>query len=451
MGIGIWAFIAYIASIIIWNTVIKRNIGEAMGVGLIVVALFGGKNAVNILWNSFINAAQQGVVLAALFFVLMSYIMNKTGLIKRLVDILNALIGRVAGGPAYIATIASALFGMVSGSGTGNAATVGAITIPWMKNSNWSPEMAATITAGNAGLGIAIPPCSSMFIMLGFSVVAEKVNPGTLYIALFCAGLWTLLYRMILVRYFVYKYKIAPMPRDTARSLKVALSEGASSFLLFAGIIIPILITIGPFANFLGSVKSFGQSAVESMSIILWVPVLITIIALFEGRKYLPRKAGEWFQLLKDSMRGFSILGGAVFFAFAASYVLEKVGFGKDLNALLASLGFSPIIMVLIIGTIITIIAGPLSATATIVAIGGVAFTALTGVGINPAVAAAAVLIFSSTEGATPPSSAPIFISCGIANVEIEKTFRPLIIYYVIPIIIVGALIALGILPIYAG
>ena len=81
-------------------------------------------------------------------------------------------------------------------------------------------------------------------------------------------------------------------------------------------------------------------------------------------------------------------------------------------------------------------------------AIGSVAFSALLHAGVEPAVAAAVILIFSSTEGATPPGAAPIFIACGIANVDPVKTFVPLILWYVLPIMVIAILIALGILPI---
>ena len=42
MGVSIWSLVAYIAAIIFWNSKMKRNIGEAMVVGWIVVLLFGG-------------------------------------------------------------------------------------------------------------------------------------------------------------------------------------------------------------------------------------------------------------------------------------------------------------------------------------------------------------------------------------------------------------------------
>ena len=63
--------------------------------------------------------------------------------------------------------------------------------------------------------------------------------------------------------------------------------------------------------------------------------------------------------------------------------------------------------------------------------------------------ALAAFLIWMSTEGASPPSSPPIFVACSLADVkDVGKTFFPLVFHYVVPVTILGGLIALGVLPI---
>lgn len=449
MGLGIWALLTYIFAIILWNSVLKRNIGEAMGIGLICVVLFSGTSALSLLRDSFIYASKQKTVFAALAFVFMAYIMTETGLVNRLVDILNSLLGRLPGGAGYISTLASALFGLISGSGSGNAASVGSVTIPWMVNSNWPSELAAVVVSGNAGLGVSLPPNSSMFILMGTAIVAEKVSSGSLYLALLGAGLWTLMYRLLLVRYFVYKYDIKPLPDELIKPLNKTLKDGWSSLLIFIGVILPVVLTIGPVSEMLKSNANFGADAVKAISIIVWIPVLISLIAIVEGRKYLPKTFPAWLDFIKKAVDRYTVVGATLFFAFSASYSLNKIGLADDLTTLLSSLNVSKVIMVILVGVLINLVTGPLTATATVAAIGAVGFSALTQVGLKPAVAAACVLIFASMEGATPPNSAPIYISCGMANVDPVRTFVPLIKYYVIPVITIGCLIALGFLPIF--
>lgn len=88
---------------------------------------------------------------------------------------------------------------------------------------------------------------------------------------------------------------------------------------------------------------------------------------------------------------------------------------------------------------------GPGRTTATL---GSVAFSTLTDAGIAPVAAVAAILIFASTEGASPPAGAPIYIASAQAKTNPVRTFVPLIFLYVIPFIALGVLIGSGVLPI---
>lgn len=452
IGIGIWTFVVYIGFVIVWNVVIKRSITEAMALALLVACGFSGTNFFPVLKESLISAFSSNVILAIMLFTFMSNIVTATGIIGRLVNILNSLLGRIRGGPAYISACGSALFGLIAGSGTGNAAAVGSITIPWMKQSGWPSSVAATMNAGNAGLGIALPPSTPMFLMLGFPIVAQSVVIGDLYFALICGGLWTLVYRFLLIRYYVFKYKIPPLPKEQIHPLLETLRTGGSSLTMFLGCIIPIVLTVGPVSDWLSSVESFGSDAVGAINVIVWVPILITVICLIEGHRYLPKNFEGWKQLLLKTRKSSSTVGGFSFFALAGSEALTAAGFGEDVQILLENLTLPSVAMVLVVGVLVALTAGPLNGSAAIIALGSIAYAAMVNVGVEPIRAVVATLIFASTEGASPPSSAAIFISCSIAEEDdVRVTFKPLVFHYVIPITCVGMLVALGILPIIGG
>ena len=449
IGIGVWAFVIYLAVIILWNAVIKRSITEAMLVGLLVVSFFNGVNRIPAtLASAIYETVTAEIFLATMLFVFMSAIMAKTGIIEHLVGILNSLIGKMRGGPAYVAVLASSMFGLVSGNSVANAATVGTITIPWMIKSGWPKEIAATINTGNAGSGQSFPASSAMFLILGFPQVAAVLTVDNFYLTMLTAGLWCMLYRLLIVRYYISKYKITAYPSDRIQPFREVIRTNWTSLLMFAGIVIPLLITIGPLSGILKAQESFGSEGVKSISIIIWVPVLMSIICIIYGWKRLPHTIKGWSDLIKTTKSSFSTVGGVILFAMAGSEVLSIIGFGDHLNELLQVMDLPKVFLIFIVGIMVALVAGPLSGVATAVAMGPVAFAALTSVGVGPAAAVAAFLIWMSTEGASPPSSAPIFISCGLAKVKrVQSTFRPLILHYVIPVVCIGALIAMGILP----
>lgn len=209
IGIGIISLLVYIAAILVINMVLKRKMAEAMMWSFLIIlamgGIFAGQNVFTLAQTGIKAAAKQEVVYASMAFVFMAFMMDKTGVIGRLVEILNSVLGRLPGGSGYVSTIASALFGMVSGSGSGNASAVGSITIPWMKQSGWSTERATTIVAGNAGLGMIFPPSSSMLLLLGMEAIAAELESNTLYVGLMCTGLVILVYRLFVV--FCYAKK----------------------------------------------------------------------------------------------------------------------------------------------------------------------------------------------------------------------------------------------------
>lgn len=446
MTLSIWALVAYIAAIIIWNGVIKRNIGEAMLVGFLVVCLFGGARFLPVLWAGLQGAATEEVVFAALTFVFMGYLLAELGLMQKQVSILNSLFGRLPGGAGYVSSIASGLFGSVSGSGSGNAAAVGSITIPWMTRSNWSPQLASTLVAGNAGLGISLPPSSSMFLLLGSAVVAPLVTPSQLFIGLLAGGLWTVLWRLVVVAIWVKRFKIGRVAPGDINPLRQTFGQGWRSLLVYVGILLPILLTAGPVAEHVS--RTLGEDGFEAISIVVWIPVLVTLSAIVIGWRQLPKTWKGWDTLMDGVAPKYAVIGATLFFAFTAAESLKELGLPEDLTALLQRVDAPPVVMALVVGLLMLIIAAPLTGTATVAAIGGVAFGALTAVGVPPVAAAVAILIFASTEGATPPGAAPIYIATGIAGVDPAVTFRRLIVWFVVPTLLIGTLVAIGWLPI---
>jgi TRAP-type C4-dicarboxylate transport system permease large subunit len=426
--------------------VVKRGIGEAMLIGFLVVAVFGGADAPRLLWAGITAAATEEVVFAASAFVFMGFLLGRTGLVDRLVDMLNSLLGRLRGGPAYVSTVASALFGTISGSGSGNAAAVGSITIPWMMRANIQPRLAATMVAGNAGLGIAFPPSSSLFILTGLGAVGSLVSAESLFLSLFAGGAWLLLYRLVLTFVLVRRYGIGPVDADHIQPLRRTFAAGWHSLLVFLGIAVPVVLTTGSVAAALD--RHAGGGAVDAVSIITWIPVLVILVTLLVGRRHLPRGGRAWWALLGEAGPRFGVIGAVLFFAFAASTVLGELGMGAELTELLSRIEAPAFVLALIVGVIVLAAAAPLTATATMVAVGSVAFTALVTAGVSPTVAAVVVLMFASTEGASPPGAAPIYIASGIAGVDPTRTFVPLLLWYVLPTLLIGALVAVGFLPI---
>lgn len=108
----------------------------------------------------------------------------------------SRLIGRTRGLMAKVAVVSSFFFGMISGSPASNVATTGSFTIPLMKKSGYSPELAGAVEATASTGGQIMPPVmgSIAFIMAEwlsipyYKVCLAAAIPATLYFALVFAG-----------------------------------------------------------------------------------------------------------------------------------------------------------------------------------------------------------------------------------------------------------------------
>ncbi|MDR1395397.1 MAG: TRAP transporter fused permease subunit, partial [Deltaproteobacteria bacterium] len=124
-----------------------------------------------------------------IMFILFGAFLSRSGGIRLFNNTALALTGRLAGGPAKVAVIASALMGTISGSSVGNVATTGAVTIPLMKKAGFEPETAGAIEACASTGGQLMPPImgAGAFIMSEFlgipylTIALAAVIPSILY------------------------------------------------------------------------------------------------------------------------------------------------------------------------------------------------------------------------------------------------------------------------------
>jgi len=122
-------------------------------------------------------------------FLLYSSLLVATGLgeLIRAVAMMGA--GKSKGGPAKVAVIASALFGMLSGSPVANVAATGSFTIPLMKNIGYRRETAAAIETIASSGGNITPPIMGLSAFIMCDILGVSYNKVMVW-AIIPAFLW---------------------------------------------------------------------------------------------------------------------------------------------------------------------------------------------------------------------------------------------------------------------
>lgn len=142
------------------------------------------------LTNEGVFGVAAGVSATYIFmFILFGAFLSASGGAKLFNDMAMAVAGRFSGGPAKVSIIGSGLMGSINGSSIANVATVGAFTIPMMKQVGYSPEQAAGIEACASTGGQFMPPImgTGAFIMADFlnmpylDIAKAAVFPAILY------------------------------------------------------------------------------------------------------------------------------------------------------------------------------------------------------------------------------------------------------------------------------
>ncbi|MCC8097825.1 MAG: TRAP transporter large permease [Eubacterium sp.] len=115
------------------------------------------------------------------FFILAGNLMNQGGIAKRLVDFVNALLGKLPGSLMVTNVGANALFGAISGSASAAAAAVGNMVSEGEEELGYDKAVCAATNGASAPSGLLIPPSNAL-------ITYSLVSGGTSVAALFLAG-----------------------------------------------------------------------------------------------------------------------------------------------------------------------------------------------------------------------------------------------------------------------
>ena len=121
-------------------------------------------------WYSFqgVFGMPVGIVLEVLFiYIIFGVLLEATGAGPAMIRMAVRVTGRVPGGSAHGAIVASALFGTMSGSVVANVVGTGTFTIPMIKKQGFSPAFAGAVEAAASTGGQIMPPVmgASAFLM----------------------------------------------------------------------------------------------------------------------------------------------------------------------------------------------------------------------------------------------------------------------------------------------
>ncbi len=187
------------------------HLGFATGLlGSIVILVNFGWPGATLIAQRVYDLTTTYALVAALMFIVMASLLERSGIARDMYSALNLLLGRIRGGVAIVTTVMAVIMAAMSGIIGGEIVLLGLVALPQMLRLGYDKHLAiGTICAGGS-LGTMIPPS---IVLIIFGLITET-SITALFTAAFIPGLMLaasyIIYIMIIVR---LKPEVAPMQR----------------------------------------------------------------------------------------------------------------------------------------------------------------------------------------------------------------------------------------------
>lgn len=248
-------------------------------------------------------------------FILMGNFATQGGISKALFAFAAGVMGRLRGGLAMGAVLASAAFGAICGSSVATAATITNVAYEEMRRHGYSGRLATGVLAAGGTLGILIPPSVPLVI---YAILTEQ-NIAKLFAAAMLPGLIAMFGYMVAIAIYVRWVPRQAPDHDQIEQVSLAQSMSgiapiAAIFILVFGGIYGGLFTptegaaVGAFATFVAALlggeltwKKFGEcfyATAESSAMIflifLGADVMNAALALTQVPTQLAQAISAW-------------------------------------------------------------------------------------------------------------------------------------------------------------
>jgi TRAP transporter 4TM/12TM fusion protein len=398
----------------------RRTIGMALAITTLVFLIFA---PISVDFNFarvatlmyFLSSGIVGTLVSLTFTVVLMFLLfggflQKTGAGMFFVNAFMALAGRFIGGTAKASVLSSCAVGMITGVGPANAAITGAITIPVMKESGYSPEFAAAVE-GVAGNGSAIMP---PVMGIAAFIMAEFLNMSywSLCVAAFVPALLYYWGILIQVHFASKKQGILGLPREQ-RPVFWAVFKQGWFYLLPLAFLIYLLGVLNLPAEDCGMYAAFATIAV---AIVDW-----------QRKKKSRKSAREISALVIDTIdhTGKTLIIPAVACAGAGIIIaaISASGISFKIATILLDLAGGHLFLLLLVTALASFVLGlslPPLPCYMIMAV--LIAPALVKFGVPPLAAQLFVFYWGLSAEITPPVAVVVYVAAGIAKADPFKS-----------------------------
>lgn len=334
-------------------------------------------------------------------FTLLGAFLEACGASNAFINMAIKLTGRLQGGPALAAVIASCLFGMVNGSAVVNVVTTGTFTIPLMKSLGIEGYVAAAVEAAASTGGQLMPPVmgTGAFIMADMTgtpysaIIMKALIPALVYFIGIFAGVF----------FYVKRENISTVAPESLPSTKSILHD---AYMLTPMVVVLILIL----KNFSASFAAF------------WAISTAFVLVLFNNIRTPKKFVTSLSKSLVNGAFNLSSVATGLACAGVITGVVTLTGLGnKFVNLVIKISGGMPFLALVLIAVACLILGMGLPTSAAYVITANMAVPALTEMGLPTFACHLFVFYFAVIAPVTPPVAIAAYAGASIADCSANK------------------------------
>jgi C4-dicarboxylate transporter DctM subunit len=345
------------------------------------------------------------ILLALPLFIMTGYLMQAGGLAARLVNFVEALVGKSKSGMGSSMVVACGVFGAISGTASAAVASIGTIMIDPMERHGYKREYTSALLGISSLLGLLIPPSITMIL---YAVVTRQsvaacflatIGPGILLIFLLCFINWI-------------KMRTSSDPSAVALSFQERCDDVAKTgWKALPALVLPVIILGGIYGGV------FTPTEAAAIAVVYAIPVGLYIYKELDWRKM--------GACLIEAAATTGVIMIILLFSFVASRIFTFERVPQQLTDVLMDL-FQDKLLILLMVNLFLILLGMIMDDVSVVAIiSPLLLPVMEHIGIHP-VHFAAIVGTSVVIGCNSPPMAPIlFMTCRIGKVGMSQVMKP--------------------------
>ncbi len=351
-------------------------------------------------------------------FVILGTALEQSGGRNLFINLPLTFFGWLVGGPAKVAIVASALFGMISGAASANVVSTGTLTIPLMKRAGFPPHVSAAFEATASTIGITMPPLmgAAIFVMSDFTGISylEIVKVSVIPALLFVASL------LMIADAYARKHGIKGLPRSE-------LGNPWDLIKTYWPFFLPIMIVVG--------LLIAGRS--PDAAVFYALPAVI-LASLTSKKLRLPVR--RWIEIFELGVRRSLTIGGIAGCLGIIVGIVIKTGIAIKLSHIVIDYSAGYLLIAVLLTAITTFFLGMgvSSVTADYILLSVLIAPALIELGAPVMAAHLLIIWYTQTSNLTPPVCTVAFAAAAIAEAHPWKTgflaFRFGLFVYLIPL-----------------